>query len=341
MKAKRVLLAGVLIPSFFAFAATVVSTGLEASGAILEVEVAPGEHIRHKMIVCIDDTEPSMGILVEVVGFGQSLDGGNVELDPELDTGPYSARGFLSVSPASFHLEPGGSQRVLLEGEVPADVGAGGRYALVYIHSLPTGGGPVGIALAIDVPVLLTISGTQLVKTGEIMSLNVSEPVSGEPLSVSVVFKNTGNYHFKVFSEGVLKDEGGAVLAHASTTLTSSSIIPSCSRLFELSLSPSSELQPGTYYVRSTVSLEDGTILDGKEARFEIAKPYTPPRPERPVPTGLIIGCTLLIGSFLVLMVWRKKVKKHRRFVGKLCSSLSPLKWPSDALPHPNHSVCE
>ena len=46
-------------------------------------------------------------------------DGSVLEIEPELDKSPFSARPFLKVSPSSFHLNPGGSQEVEVDGTIP------------------------------------------------------------------------------------------------------------------------------------------------------------------------------------------------------------------------------
>ena len=122
-KAKRILLASMIIISSIVTAPV---SGFSVSGAIFEAEVAPGQSISHNMTVSIDESDPPMNLLAEVVGFGQTLDGGNIELSPMADTSPCSARSFLSVDPTSFHLDPGESQNVLLDGIVPFDIGSGG-----------------------------------------------------------------------------------------------------------------------------------------------------------------------------------------------------------------------
>lgn len=268
MNSRIRLIACTLVLIFLAFAP--VSDGLRVSGAICTAEVVPGQHFTHNMTVDIGGSDPPQKIMAEVLGFGQTVTGSYMDLEADSDTSPYTARNFLKVTPASAQLEPGVSQVFMLEGEIPEDVGAGGRYAFVNIHGIPSheeGAGSISMVAAIGVPVLLTISGTELVKTCEITALSI---LGTQNIGVSVIFKNTGNYHYKALAEAVLKDEDGTIHANASTPHTGTSILPTCSRLFKLSLSPDSELQSGTYYVNATVSLEDGTILASKETAFDV-----------------------------------------------------------------------
>lgn len=246
------------------------SAGLGVSGAIFEANVTPDQHISHEMIVKTDATDQPMDIVVEVIGFGRSLDGANAKIEPDLDNSPYTARPFLNVSPTSFHLEPGGSEKVMLQGIIPTNVGEGGRYALINIRSLPIGKGNVGMAVAIDVPVRLTIANTRLIKKGEITNLSIDKPILQKAQNVSLLFNNTGNYHYNAFAEAALMDKNGKVLANASTPLTTSSIIPMTARLFRMELTPRQKLWPGSYKINSTVRLEDGTMLAAKEISFKV-----------------------------------------------------------------------
>lgn len=268
MKIRAVCLIWILASILLAIGTA--SASLDVSGAIFEATVSPGQHINHTMIVNTEASDQPMDFVVEVMGFGRSLDGATAEIKSDQDTSPYSARPFLRVSPSSFHLEPAGIKEIVLEGVVPSDVGEGGRYALVNIRSLPMGKGTVGVAVAVDVPVRLTIADTKLVKTGEITSLSLDKPLSRKGQNISLIFNNTGNYHYIALAEAVLEDRKGNILANASTPLTFSSIIPRTSRLFKISLIPRSELIPGSYDINSTVKLEDGTVLATKEIGFEI-----------------------------------------------------------------------
>ncbi len=268
IKIKAMRLVWILLPLLLATNTT--SAGLGVTGAIFEATVAPGEHISHKMIVNTEASDQPMDFVAEVVGFGRSLDGTTVEIDPELDTSLYTARPFLNVTPARFHLEPAGSREVILEGDVPTDVGEGGIYALVNIRSLPVGESNVGVVVAVDVPVRLTIANTKVLKTGEITSLSIDKPISAKEQNVALIFNNTGNYHYDALAEAVLRDAKGNVLANASTPLTFASIIPTTSRLFEIKLTPGNELLPGGYNIISTVRLEDGTVLATKGIDFKI-----------------------------------------------------------------------
>jgi len=252
---------------------TTISAGLRLSGAVFEADVKPGDKVTHE--IDLYNTSLPANFTVEVNGLSQPVNGGTIASKPDQDSSSYSARSFLSVYPSQFHLEPGATQVIKVEGDIPNDVGSGGRYAIISIRSNPVskmtaGQSVVGFSLGLDVPVLFTISGTDLVKKGEITNLSVEEPISGEQENVSLLFRNTGNYHYSGFAKAELTDTNGTQLSNATTPVTISSLFPTFSRLFRLSLVPSSRLRPGTYQINATVNLEDGTILATKKTSFQI-----------------------------------------------------------------------
>lgn len=264
---RLVYICGLLIPLILAKPAL---AGLGVSGSLYMDNVNPGQAIVHEITVETDPNDSPLDILVDVVGFGQTLDGSNSELKPEDDTSPYSARSFLKVTPTSFHLDPGNSQKVTLEGTIPQNIGDGGRYALVSIRSLPIGNGTVGISVGIDALVLLTIAETKMLKTGEIMGMELIGPISAKGQNVSLTFENTGNYHYKARAEAVLRDDKGEIIANSSTPLSFSSILPTMLRKFDISLRPKDKLSQGKYQMDALVSLEDGTVLANDTIDFKV-----------------------------------------------------------------------
>jgi len=238
-------------------------SGLRVDGAILTANVAPGEHIRHEMTVKIGENEQAIDAKAEILGFGTNINGGNDYVVPDNDTSPYSARDFFKIEPVSFRLEPGVPIQITLEGDVPKDVGSGGRYAMVNIHTAPQGNGTVGFATAILVPIYLTINGTDLVKTGKITGLNISNDSV-----LSMYFENTGNYHYGVSAEVLLKNNGDNIAKNLSSQKGTS--LPTVLYPFKILLNPEGDLEPGTYTVEARVLLKDGTVLDSKETTFTV-----------------------------------------------------------------------
>lgn len=255
--------------SIIFFISLPLSSALGVNGATLVTDVTPGEAIHHEMIVSLGKSEAPMDLIAGLTGMNQTLAGTYLAVDKKNDTGSFTARPFLNISPTSFHLDSGGSQKVILEGTVPQNVGEGGRYALVTFKSGPLGNRSVGVLAEIQVPVALTISGSKLVRTGNITSIKMDEPILAKQQNLTLIFRNTGNIHYRTLVEAALKDKDGNNLANA-TTKSGSSINPSSSRLFKLKIVPKNELQPGTYTVSAHVELENGTLIAAKEAKFEL-----------------------------------------------------------------------
>jgi len=253
--------------------------GLRVSGAILVTDVSPGDMFTHKMTVGTKDEDQPMDILVDVGAVRQSLDGGYQLLQASEDTGTYSARQFITLDKSSFHLEPGDSQDVIASIHIPENVGAGGRYAVINVHSQPTGQGQIGIVSAINIPIYLTIKGSQVLHTGKITQLTTSEVVSGQPVDILTTFQNTGNHHFKVKGEVTISNAAGETLDTIYLALTTSSMIPTMSRRLKATFIPEGELPLGVYSIKSKIMLEDGTVLDEASTKFEVGKPYVPPPP--------------------------------------------------------------
>jgi methionine-rich copper-binding protein CopC len=251
--------------------------GLGVEGVVFEAVVAPGDRISHDMVISLREGEAPMDLAVEINDWNQSQDGTN---QPEiaLDTvHTYSARNFLNADPAKLHIEPGESRTVIVQGEIPQDVGAGGRYALISINSLPERTDQelenrVGISVAVNALVRLMVSGSELIRRGEIIDACLDDDnnaISASHQNVSLVFRNTGNCHFVAQSEATLRDNDGVVLAKSSSPL-SSNILPLSERLFQVSLVPEQELRAGAYSINTTVMSENGHLLASRDIEFRL-----------------------------------------------------------------------
>lgn len=250
-------------------------SAISVSGAKFLGNISPGETVVHQMTIGIGPDEDPTDVLLEVMGFGQSLDKGYATIDPVNDVSPYSARTFITLDNTSVHLEPGSKQVINANISLPANVGAGGRYAIIYIHALPGKG--KSFTTAVIVPVLITISGTTLTETGSITGVNVGDVTIGQPITVTTTLKNTGNYHYyNTVNEVTVTDANGNILADNSTPPSAYAIIPGNTVGF--TIQPDLKNLPlGTYTVNSKVLLGDGRVLDNKTTTFSVKTVYTPP----------------------------------------------------------------
>lgn len=265
----------VLLPSLIAVSVSA-NPGLTVSDAAVLVDVTPGETFTQKITVAIASMDPATDISAQVAGMGQSSDGGYQLLDASDDTGQYSARQFVTLDKSSFHLAPGGSEIVTATIQVPQNVGAGGRYAIINFATQPVAASGVNIITAVDVPVSLTISGSQLVHTGKITGLSASDISIGQPVNIFTDFQNTGNHHFKVQGQVTINNAEGQTVDIIAMPVTVSSVLPGMTRQLEATLPATDVLTAGTYSIDSKVMLEDGTLLDEATNTFEVATPNEP-----------------------------------------------------------------
>jgi hypothetical protein len=287
--------------------------GLNVKGAILKVDVSPGQTLTHTMTVSIGTDDQATEITVRIGDFGQSLSGSYELLEPA-GNNSLSACPFITLDKESFHLEPGGSDVVTATIRVPEDVGAGGRYALINIKTGVAGNGGVGMITAVNVPIVLTVKGTTLLCQGEVSELGIG--VAGDQaLDISTIFHNTGNYLFKFKGEITINRFKGEVVGNIALPLTSGSLIPDMSLQLWANYSPEEVLAKGIYIVKSRVMLEDDTVLAEKSAAFEVTETgivILPEVPDEGTPInwfmlGGIIGGVVVIGLLTFFLVRRRR----------------------------------
>jgi hypothetical protein len=258
--------------------------GLSVEGAKIMMDVTPGQNYSVPMGISIGENESPVNLTVDVAGFGQSTDGTYHGFGSNGDTGPFTARPYLTVDTPSFRLAPGGRENLTITIRVPASVGDGGRYALILVHSAePAGsGGQPGISEAIQVPVMLTLAGTNLIETGSIASISADQPVPGGPVEILTTVRNTGNHHYYGMLVNVtISDPSGEVVASASTDPSIFALIPG--NEMTLTTPVSGTLKPGMYSVRDEARRADGmALLDAKTGTLLIRAG------EEPVVTGVV-----------------------------------------------------
>ena len=282
-------------------------SAIDVVGAKYMETVNAGDTVTHSITVATKATESPMDIIVEVLGFGQTEGKSYTSLSPAEDASPYSARKFITLDTGSFHLNPGESKKIMATIVIPNDVGEGGRYAMISIRNAPSGDGSTAFVTAIVVPVMITIANTNILQTGTITDIKTGDIVTGQPLNIITSLKNTGNIHYyKTRNTVTLSDSGGNVLGTASTAPSLYAIIPSYTVNYDLSLDKS--FSPGTYGVKSEISLEDGTLLDSKTSVLEVKNPsLAPPQVTeaggQPFDTQAPLDVTTVILSLGAMMV--------------------------------------
>lgn len=273
--AKQILTGLILAIALTAVVATPILAGFLVTGVKIQDSVSPGQTLTYSITVADTYTDRSLDVAVEVKGLGNYLSGVVKELNTEEDTSPYSARTFVTVSPTSFHLEPGQSQKVNVTINVPADVGDGGRYAVIVSRTIPSGTGVV-FATAVETQILLTIQGSNLIITGDITSLNLSTPKSEQLFSIAATVGNTGNYHYKLSLKGNIKDNLGQVVGEAWQTNSIYNLIPTFAQQMDVAFNISRELAPGVYTAQVDAYTTDGVFLDSSTIEFALTETYKP-----------------------------------------------------------------
>lgn len=258
-------------------------------GGKIAPTVVPGQTYTFPMAVSLSPTDAAADYAIGVYGFGQYSTGVYRPLDPSADTSPYSARGYTTVDQPKIHLDPGDRKAFNVTIRVPQNPGDGGRYALILVRPAPQAGEGASVTVAFQDPVMLTISGSKLTKTGTISEVKADEVTTGTPLTISTTLLNTGNYHYyNSFVNVTITDASGNMVATASTRPTDSALIPGCTMTFTTPITAT--LPEGTYTVKSDAKLADGMVLlDSKTTTFTIQAPYVPPTP---TPKTSIAGAT-------------------------------------------------
>jgi hypothetical protein len=272
------LMFAITLISLFALLAipATANPGLTVDNALILADVRPGQTLTQTMKLKIASIDPAADISIRVTGVAQSLQGAFELLDAAHDTGPYSARDFVTVDKSSIHLEPGNSVDLTATVHIPQNVEAGGKYAIINIATLPPPGSGLSFITAVDIPVYLTLDGSKLIHTGKVTGISIGNFTSGKPINILTNFQNTGNHHFKVKGQITIKNDRGQTIGDIPIPLTSSSILPGMTRQLTGTLKPVDALPIGTYAVDSKVTLDDGTLLDESTGNFEV-KPESIP----------------------------------------------------------------
>jgi hypothetical protein len=242
------------------------ASALHVDGVKILMDVRPGMNYTFPMGVSIDAKDPATAIAVDVMGFGQGDDGSYTQVLPVSDTGPYTARPFLSVPEPVLMLKPGEARSFNATIRVPADAVPGGRYATIYIHpeQAAMSGTGAGVVTAILVPVMLTVQGGPLEETGTITGLRAADPVPGQPAMILVTLNNTGNHHYYGATANVtVTDTRGHLVAAGTSKPSVWALIPG--NEMTLRVSPAPALPLGTYTVKAVARIgEGGAVLDTK-----------------------------------------------------------------------------
>lgn len=247
---------------------------LSVQPSLISVTAKPGSTASVRLTL---RAAANLDLTIASRGLAQGTDGSYHSVPDAEDVSAYSARTMIAVTPESVQVKPGDVITVNVAIAVPADVGDGTRYAILNITGLPAGAAPssnVGFGVELGVSTIVQIADTAQTKTGEITGIAVGEALPGQPLPVTVSFRNTGNSHYgavpnELVTSSTLQDSSGATLASQTVNGGQLSVVPPFTRDVRLSMAPSATLVDGArYHIEAGVGLKDGSVLDRKGLDF-------------------------------------------------------------------------
>ncbi len=250
-------------------------SGITISGVLVATEVKPGGIVNHRVVVANEEAASTAQIAVVVASVAQGVDGTFV---PSSDPGyPFSAAQYISIEKTAFKLGPGQTRELNVTIQIPRTIGNGGRYAILSVKCFNDTNAQYSITPAVNIPVLLTIAGSEIVNEGEINNLSIVEPVEGKPIEITLGFKNTGNHHYKIWGKTTISDSSDRILDTIFVNTSGNSILPLMTRHLKMTFVPSAPLLAGRYLIKSSVLLEDGTVLVEANGVFDIKEVFKPP----------------------------------------------------------------
>ena len=258
---RKTAIIGVVVAICLAFGLTstaLAAGGLSVSGGKIDATVSPGSNSSYIIAVGNTSDQP-MDIGVEVEGYGVSLSNDFVVLAPAADTSPYTARGWLTVSPAGFHLDAGQYQNVIVTANVPAGTGEGGRYAIVMIQTIPSPGQQIATASAVAARVLLTVTGNSVDISSQVTGIAPISPTPQSSAGIYVTVANEGNYHYNPQVDVTLMNKNNVVAT--GSVNTGWPIIPGYSRQYQLNLTGQGTIPAGNYDAKIEVKDGSGNLV--------------------------------------------------------------------------------
>jgi len=293
---------------------------LSVQPSLISLTAKPGATTTAQLTV---RSAANLSVTIKTQGLGQALDGSFTALAPDKDTGAFSARSMITASPESLTVKPGDTIKLNVNIAVPANAGDGTRYAILTITGMPpapAGSSNVGFGVELGVSTIVQIANTPQHKTGTIDGIDIGKALPGQPLPVTVSFKNSGDTHYgavpdELVTSATMQDASGAQLASATVNGSQLSLIPGFTRAMPLSMTPSKPLVDGTsYHIEVGVGLKDGTIFDRKAMDFTwsggaalsaTTAPISTPPASAPTPTsdtGLIIAAAVASAGVVALL---------------------------------------
>ena len=227
---------------------TAPSAAIGVMGAKYVGTIAPGGTDTHVVTIDIGAGEPATDVGVTVAGFGQNPSGIYSPLSPANDLNPYSARSFITLDNSTIHLQPGTEPERNGDDHSSAEC-RHGRQVCDPLY-LFTPGEQAHSQRQLLCPYSLPLPERHPHKTGSILQIDTGTLTTGQPITITTTFKNTGNYHYyNGINEVNVTDSNGNFIANASTTPLIYAIIPGNTVQF-VAHPNVTNLQPGNLHSR-------------------------------------------------------------------------------------------
>jgi uncharacterized membrane protein len=286
-----------------------VSASLQISGTVKYMEnIAPGATVTFPIQLSIANTDPATDYTITVFGFGNDKNGNYVTINPESDVSIHTARPYITLDKSVVSIKPGTGETVTATVTIPATA-TGGLYALINIH--PSQGTGM-VRTAINVPVMLTVTGTPPVEIGNITS------ITAEGYSIATIFTNTGNHHYYSLKNTVtIVDKNGSLVFTSTTDPVITAIVPGESITFVQPVDVN--VPSGEYNVASSTSVGTNSFAMGmtkltltqSQSAVSSAAPQTQvaeqPTPTPKSPIGVEVGIVAIVGVIVCMGILRRK----------------------------------
>ncbi|RFA10367.1 hypothetical protein B7R54_14990 [Subtercola boreus] len=213
---------------------------------------------------------------------------------------PYSAIDWVSVSPASFDVQPGAAQSVSVSVDVPANADLGDhQVALVFLVPAGTDGSNIKINRGVGTPVYITVPGP-VDDTVTVSDLAAPGFSAGGPVDVTASVQNAGTVHRDFRGDSAL------ALAGASTDFTDFTVARGSARTISATWTP-----PLMCICNISTAITNADGVSTSESVQVIVFPV--------VPAAELVGGLLLV--VLLLVFARHQYRKGVRLAAERLTS--------------------
>ena len=202
------------------------------------LELKPGEQKTMDLNV-VNRGDADMHIVSNINDYYYKPAGDKVFLPP--GKLPSSGARWISMNPVEFDIAGGKSQAVRCTIDVPATA-TGSVNSVIFFQSRPIRSSMhrgVAISLRIGTLMLVEVQGT-VSRSGKIVDMKANKSTPRAPMSISVIYLNTGNAYSEVKGRLEIVDAAGKIVTHSD--IASETVLPSEKRL--LRAVPPTKLPP-------------------------------------------------------------------------------------------------